>query len=184
MRPGIETGYINRIDKPSEEEVEQIGLAAEEVVLDFYNNSLEGFRARPSTLSEDSGLKDIGPKQTIDAVIYRDKKPAMGIQITTAEDPKTRQKKMAEIMSHPFIRLAEMKNTDTAIPKTLVYIKRETAKAHSHDGKINQEEALQVLDGSIKSLKFCLSQTKDKKEQLLVNELLKALTAEQKNLLH
>ena len=179
-----ENYYINNLDRPEEDEIAKRGLLAEELVVNAINTGIDGLEARLSTLSEDSGVKDIGPTQTIDAVAYSEGKPVMGIQITTAEDPKTRQKKMQELMDQPFIRLAEMRPKDPAIPKVLVYLDRKTVDRYEHENKIESDMIIKIIDGAIKSLTFDLAKTQNPQEQKAIRDLIQQLTQEQKKLIH
>lgn len=190
MPRGIENAYASHMDKeihkPSENEIVEQGLLAEELVVDAINSGLTGFEARMSTLNEDSGVKDIGMRQVIDAVAYKEGRAVMGIQITTAQDPKVRQKKMLEMMNQPFMRLEEMKKTDSAIPRVLVYLNREMAQAYKDQPDLSKspEVVLQIIDGITKSLQFDLTKTKNPQEQLAIRALIKDLTQEKEKLVH
>ncbi|HTL39462.1 MAG TPA: hypothetical protein VL306_01480 [Methylomirabilota bacterium] len=155
------------------------------------NLALELFQAIPqletrvSTKEEDSGRIDIGPKQIIDAVSYLEKKPAMALQITSSSSREVRAKKLQEMRTKPFIRLPEMKPSEPAIPRVLVYLdKQYLAQIESGSLRNNPEAAIQVLSSAINSLKFDLTQTKNPLEQKSVQGLIQILEQEKRKYIH
>lgn len=186
MRPNIESHYVNNIDRPSDDEMVKNGLLAEELVLNTINHNFPGFDARLSSSSEDSGEKDIGPKQTIDAVAYLEGRPVMGIQITTSQDIKTQKIKMQELINHPFLRLDEMKPKDPAIPKVLVHLTRELVSSYKENPAVakNPEVVIRVIDGIIRSLQFDLTKTKNPIEQIAIKKLIEQISEERKKHIH
>jgi hypothetical protein len=150
------------------------GYDAEDVVVDFFKSEFKGIEVRKATLDEDRGNTGIDTGKQIDAVLYWDHKPSLGLQITTAIDSKVRMKKMNELKNKPFIRLDEMNRGDTAIPKVLIfieprdvnsYLENKDWSAHSHLGN-------QILLGLENSLKFDRLQTKNQSEQKKIDEML------------
>jgi len=170
--PGLEERYISNIDRPKiDRDPSESGLEIEGIVVDFFNDS--GYETRFSTKAEDSGKVDIGPRQIIDAVTYLEGKPVMGLQITTAKSKEIRAKKLAEMAQKPFIRLEEMKPQEPAIPRVLIYLDPNKG-----------DNALQILDSAITSLKFDLTQTKNPQEQKAVQQLIQNLTREKAKYIH
>lgn len=93
---------------------------------------------------------------------------------------------MLEMMNQPFMRLEEMKKTDSAIPRVLVYLNREMAQAYKDQPDLSKspEVVLQIIDGITKSLQFDLTKTKNPQEQLAIRALIKDLTQEKEKLVH
>ena len=182
----VEDARIRDIDRPSDQEIERLGLLAEELVVNSINLKLPEFKAKLSTVSEDSGVKDIGSRQIIDGVLYHKDKAVLGMQITNAEDPQTIQRKMSELVDRPVIRLSEMKPKDPGIPKVLVILKRETIKAYDQNAQTQNdpEVIIQILDGIIKSLKFHLTTNKDADQRKVIQQSLIQFTEVQKRFLH
>ena len=181
---GIEENYIRNLDREPNNELAGQGFLAEDVVVDFFNTS--GFDTRLSTKTEDEGKIDIGPKQIIDAVVYHEGRPVMCTQITTSAVKGIREKKMAEMRQKPFLRLEEMKSSDSAIPKVLVYLDANKVKTFGDDPSFDHhpEVAIQILDGCILSLGFDLSQTKNPQQQQAIVQLVEMLESEKKKYIH
>lgn len=179
-----ETSY-NPDQAHQRQQAEDLGHRGEELVVDFFRH-MKKFETRLSTTVEDSGVIDIGPRQTIDAVAYLEGQPAMGLQITTAASKEVRAKKLQEMRDHPFLRLPEMKPGQPAIPRVLVYLDRKNvATADSGDGQqASPEAALQILESAINSLQFDLTQTKNPSEITAVKNLISILQEEKKQYLH
>jgi hypothetical protein len=182
MGNSIEQSYINRLDRPSDSEITERGIMAEMAVTDFFNSGIEGFNARMSTVEEDSGLHDIGQRQTIDVVAYKNGRAVVGIQVTSAMDPTTQMEKLKGLKTQPFIRLPEMNTRDLAIPKTVVFLPHETTDEYMSDRDLTRhpEVAIQIIDGMIKSLQFDLTQTKNPQEITAVNSLISDLELQRK----
>ncbi|MSU45095.1 MAG: hypothetical protein EXS47_00460 [Candidatus Zambryskibacteria bacterium] len=157
--------YIHNLDSVRENNLAGQGFPAEDLTVDFFNAI--GFDTRLSTASEDSGTRDIGPKQTIDAVTYYEGRPAMGVQITTTSFRDVREKKLNEMRARPFVRLDEMKPTDPAIPRVLIYLDAKDVKNFGSDPdfKHHPKIADQILSSCILSLQFDSSQTKNHGEK-------------------
>lgn len=183
---GPEGEYIHKLD--SEPRVENKlagqGLPAEDLTVDFFRSI--GFDARFATASEDSGVVDIGPKQTIDAVIYDDSRPAMALQITTGSSKEVKEKKLREMRLRPFVRLDEMKPTDPAIPKALVYLRPEDVKEFGSDPDFDNHPQIadQILNSCILSLQFDSSQTKNPMEREFIAKLIKRFDTERNKRIH
>lgn len=184
----VEDNLIHKIDSRKDSpELRGQGFPAEKVTLNFYNSM--GLETRFTTPEEDAGIRgigDIGPKLTIDGVVYKEKKPIMSPQITTSQLESVRKKKMAELKDKPFIRLGEMKPGDISIPKVLIYLDAKGIAAFETDPDFSRhpELALQIIDSSLLSLKFDLSQTKNPLEQKAVQELIKMFEQEKKKYIH
>lgn len=158
---------------------ESLGMMAEGVVIDFFNNNFPGqISVRPATATEDSGLKHAPESKQIDAVVYSDKGvPIMCIQITTAKDSVVRMKKMQQLIEKPFVRLDEMKASDKAIPKVLVYIDPSEVDSFlsDHDYLKHPKIAEQILQSATQCLKFVATKTKIKDEQQRIKDLIETL---------
>lgn len=183
----VENRYIHEIDAPKlqrESQVPRQGRPAENITSDFFKAS--GFETRFSTEAEDEGRVDIGNKPTIDAIVYEKGKPIMSLQITTSEFQGIREKKMTEMKKKPFVRLDEMLSNDTSIPKILIYLDAKNVKTFDQEPDFSQhpEIAIQILDSSILSLKFDLSQTKNPLEQNAVQKLIEMFELERKKYIH
>jgi hypothetical protein len=171
-------GQIDAQKAPSLEIGDQ-GKAAEEVVIEFFK-SIPKMDIRPATPAEDSGRKQIVKDLAIDAVGYLDGEPAIGLQVTTATDSLARNKKKAELLDRPFLRLSEMGSSGTAIPRALVFLDAAEVKAFMGDRDMSQHPKLtqQIRESTINSLKLDLMKTKNPREQALIETLL-LLIAEQ-----
>ena len=79
-----------------------------------------------------------------------------------------------------------MKLDDQAIPRVLIYLNPEQVRKFNENNSFAQqpEVALQILDSAINSLKFDLTQTKNRSEQQAVNQLIQNLDQEKKKYLH
>jgi hypothetical protein len=169
MRPdSIENRYIQQLE-PKEDR----GFETEDVVIKFLN-TLPHFDVRYSSEDEDSGRKKIIKGLQLDAIAYIEGRPAMGIQITSGGSSKNQTEKIRQMKDKPFLRLPEMKTSETAIPKVLVYL----------DSDKDPELAIHVLDGILNSLKFDLTQTKNPQEKLAVNKLIQIIEDDKKAHIH
>ena len=167
--PGLEDAYVNNIDNagaiPSVNGIDDIGMRAEDLVIEFFNDNFPGqFTVRPATPEEDSGVKQIRLGRKVDAVVNDETgKPIMCMQITTARDRKVVEEKMRELMSRPFIRLEEMTARDHAIPK--VFIKMDPVEAGAllkdHDFSRHPKISEQILESVVNSLTFILAAKTD-----------------------
>lgn len=183
IRPSIEDHYIQRLEKPSETEIEKQAFLAENLAINILNEKTSVLDVRLSTPEEDSGRKDIqrGPK--IDIVAYlkgKIKRPVIAIQITMAEGPRTLSEKMKEVAQHPFVVV-----DGKSVPKTFVPYKRKQVEEYSKDPNLANHPELSVytLDCIIKSLQFSLTQTKDLREQQAITELVKMLEDDKRKLI-
>lgn len=175
--------YTRNADKnsvpPQRVERESLGMMAEDVVIDFFNDNFPGqISVRPATAAEDSGLKHAPESKQIDAVVYSDKgEPIMCIQITTARDSAVRMKKMQQLIEKPFVRLDEMKANDKAIPKVLVYVDPSEVDSflNDHDYLKHPKIAEQILQSATQCLKFVATKTKIKDEQVRISNLINIL---------
>jgi hypothetical protein len=181
---GLEGGYIHNLDSNKENVLAGQGFPAEDLTVDFFNTI--GFDTRLSTTVEDSGARDIGPRQTIDAVTYYEGRPAMGVQITTTSLREFREKKLSEMRERPFLRLNEMKPTDPAIPRVLVYLDAKDVKSFGSDPDFQRhpEIATQILKSCILSLQFDSSQTKNPLEKEAIAKLIGMLNSEKSKYVH
>ncbi len=183
MRGNIENSYIRNIDNnsnPAESnEVGDIGFEAENAVVDLFQHEIPDLDARHTTPEEDRGFTGFDSGKTIDSVIYYESKPAAGLQITTATDSKARLKKLEELKAKPFLRLQEMKPNDISIPRVLVFVEAKEVASYLKDKDWAKHPKLltQILGSFENSLKFSLLQTKNPKEQQLINGILGALLA-------
>lgn len=173
----VESGFNTNIP----ERREDIGFEAEEVVVQFFQ-TIPQMDIRYSTETEDSGRKQIVQDQQLDAVAYLDGHPAMGLQITTAMDPDLRAEKMRQIKARPFLRLNEMKKTDMAIPRVLVFLdpKHVEEFGTDHDFSKHPQVGDQILKSAINSLKFDIAMTKNLQEQEAIKSLILMLESERK----
>ncbi len=172
-----ENSYISNIDTGSTEKHElppDIGFLAEDVVSDFFNKNFEGINVRPATESEDSGTKQIVSGKQIDAVAYMDGHAAMCMQITTARDQKVIKEKMRQLAEKPFVRLDSMDAKDSAIPKVFIGLNPEEVSAFlkDHDFSAHPQITEKIIHDTLASLKFDLTQTKDKTEQDKIKKLI------------
>ncbi|MBX4204833.1 MAG: hypothetical protein KW788_01430 [Candidatus Doudnabacteria bacterium] len=172
----IETSNINDLDYQKANinpDIGDQGHAAEEVVMEFFK-SIPAIEIRPATTLEDSGKEQIGKDKAIDAIGYLEGKPALGLQITTATDSKIRNQKSNDLLNRPFIRLPEMKTTDTAMPRTLVFIDAAEVKSFLQDHNFDNHPKLkhQIVESNVNSLKLALMKTQNPKEQELINKLM------------
>ncbi|MBX4191697.1 MAG: hypothetical protein KW804_02785 [Candidatus Doudnabacteria bacterium] len=170
---GLEQYYVNKIDRKRERrELSGQGKPAEKIVFDFHNG-VTGMESRYATEEEDKG-PEVGGKQTVDVIFYREGKPALASQITTDIEKGAIKKKLEEIKNHPFIRLEEMGSNDVAIPKSLIYLDAKQVSGFTKDPDFNKhpELALQIIDSHVKSLIFDISQTQNPLEQKAAQELI------------
>lgn len=169
----------NGIQHTSGIESKSIGLMAEDVIIDFFNEKFPGqISVRPATHEEDSGHEHATESKQIDAVAYNNNGiPIMCIQITTATDSVVRMKKMQQLINKPFVRLDEMKSNDKAIPKVLVYVDASEVDSFlsDHDFLKHPKIADQVLESAIQCLKFVSTKTKIKDEQQRIKDLMDIL---------
>lgn len=177
---GLEDSYIRNIDKTdTTPPIDDIGMRAEDLVIDFFNENFPGqFTVRHATPEEDSGVKQIEQGKQIDAVVYDEKgAPVMCIQISTARNKEVRREKVMQLMSRPFIRLTEMRAQDPAIPKVLVNIDPIEASTVliDHDFSKHPKISEQIIRSSIESLGFVLTKTQLKDEQDRVRTLISIL---------
>ena len=173
-----ELGYVHKIDKhrqnpPSREDIGDWGKEAEETVIEFFRNNFPGVEIRRATPAEDSGKRESGGK-AVDAVAYIDGKPSLGLQITTSTDSAVKDSKSQLMKDFPFLRLAEMRNTDPSIPRALVFLKAGQVAEYvkNPDFKRHPEMAGQILESVIKSLQFASLKTKDQDDHKRINVLL------------
>ena len=172
-----EDSIIRRIDQQrsgiSQAEMIEHGRKAEKIITQFLG-TISGLEVRPATKIEDSGKLGIVKDLAIDAVGYIDGKPAIGFQITIANDKGVRQEKAADLMNRPFIRLSEMNNTDTAIPRTLVFVDHEEMRRFLMDNDKSKHPKImeQIKESVMNSLRLVLMKTKNAKEQELIQSLM------------
>ncbi len=186
--PNPESYQPHNFEQTPKPEYQTKGMMAEELILNTINNNFKEFKARLSTLEEDSGRKDIGMRQTIDIVVYdhNTDRPVMALQVTCNNSKEKMQKKMRELMDHPFVRLPEMKSKDHAIPKGLIYIEEDKVDTYAGDPEFanSPEVLLRFIDGAVNSLKADLLLTKNPLEKKAIEDLIKSLTQEQQKHLH
>ncbi|MBI4363780.1 MAG: hypothetical protein HY545_02930 [Candidatus Doudnabacteria bacterium] len=184
MRPGtMEDRYIQRLEKPSEAEIEERAFLAENLAIDILNQKTSALDARLSTREEDSGIADIQTHPKIDAVSYlkgKTRKPAIALQITMAEDDRLLAEKMREVALRPFVSVE-----GKSIPKAFVAYKRNQVETYSqdHDLAHHPELAIYTLDRIIKSLQFSLTQTKNLQEQQAIKDLIQMLEDDKRKLI-
>ncbi len=154
-------------------EIGDQGRNAEKVVIKFFE-LFPGMKVRPATPLEDSGRNQIVKDSAIDIVGYMEGLPAIGLQITTATDSAARLNKTADLLNRPFIRLPEMIPSDTAIPRSLVFIDAAEVSGFLADHDISKHPKLikQIIESNLSSLKLDLMKTKNPKEQDLIQKLL------------
>lgn len=182
---GPEGEYIHNLDSNKENVLAGQGFPAEGITENFWNSM--GFYARPATDSEDSGVKDIGPRQTIDQVVYyNDGRPAMAPQITTSSFQSVREKKIKEMRDKPFVRLEEMKPNDPAIPKVLIYLDANDVKNFGSDPDFahHPKIASQILNSCILSLQFDSSRTENPREKEAIAKLIGMLSSQKSKYVH
>ena len=170
-----ENSYIQNIDKKSSpNSIPQLGLQAENVVIDFLRENFPNIKVRPATKDEDSGVKQIEKGKQIDAVAYIEEKPVMVMQITTARDSKIRGEKRTQMYDNPFVHLNEMKPQEGSIPKVLVYVDSKQAESflNDHDFSNHIKILEDITRGIVNSLNFDLIMTKNPAEQDKVKILL------------
>lgn len=173
-----EAGYINRIDRErqskSPPEHEGRGKDAEGLVIEFLQTQFPTMRLRAATPEEDAGNRGANVGKRIDAVAYLEGKPALGLQITTSMMEGIRKKKIREIQDHPFIRLAEMRTGDIAIPRAIIFADIDEVEGlmEDHDFEKHVKFAQGVLEGISISLQYVLKQTKNPNEVEKLNELI------------
>ena len=165
----IESRYIEQIDKAK---FAGQGKASEEIVINFFRRSFPNMEVRQATAKEDAGQDKSG--KMIDAVVYMDQKPALALQITSTVDRDQRIKKQQEMMLQPFLRLEEMKPLDPAIPRVLIYVDARDVKAYSENKDLTRLAKLgeSILESTLLSLRFDLTQTKNPKETERLRQLL------------
>lgn len=169
----------NSVPPPPRIERENLGMMAEDVIIDFFNEKFPGqISVRSATATEDSGLEHAAESKQIDAVAYDNSgAPIMCMQITTAKDSVVRMKKMQQLINKPFVRLDEMKSSDKAIPKVLVYVDASEVDSflNDHDFLKHPKISEQVLESAIQCLKFVSTKTKVKDEQQRIKDLMDIL---------
>jgi hypothetical protein len=169
-----EERYVKNIDtaKAPPLEVGDQEKNAEQAVMNFFE-SIPGMEMRFATSEEDSGKSQIVKDKAIDMVGYMGGKPAIGLQITTATDSVVRHRKTADLLDRPFIRLPEMNSSDTAIPRSLVFIDAAEVSAFLHDRDLGKHPKLikQIIESNLSSLKLDLMKTQNPKEQELIQKL-------------
>ncbi len=102
-------------------------------------------------------------------------RPALGIQITTARDNKIKAEKYADLANRPFIRLPEMRPTDAAMFRSLVFLDApDDIQGFRKDRDFSKHPLLekQILESSINSFKYTLTRTKNPKEKELIQTFL------------
>ncbi len=171
-----EERYVKNIDThkaPPVIEIGDQGRNAEEAVIKFFE-IFPGMKVRLATPLEDSGRTQIVKDSAIDIVGYLEGLPAIGLQITTTTDSATRHSKTADLLNRPFIRLPEMVSSDTAIPRSLVFIDAAEVSAFLADHDISKHPKLirQIIESNLSSLKLDLMKTVNPKEQDLIQKLL------------
>ena len=178
-----EISYIHHIDdsrRPPTPEVGDQGKNAEGVVLDFFSEKIPRMKMRRATPEEDSGFG-----KAIDAVGYLDNKPALGLQITTATDSVARQKKLGELQDRPFLRLSEMNpQKDPAIPRAIAFLEAQEVAGYLNDRDFSKHPGLmkQILESTVSSLRFDLTQTKNPQEIERLQGLIQFLETERQNI--
>ncbi len=174
----VENRYIESVDSSS---IPEQGLGAEDVVVDFFR-AFPNLDIRYATPLEDSGLKQIVQDKQLDAIVYREGHPAMGLQISTTASSKVKSEKLRQIQERPFVRLDEMKASDMAIPRALIFLDAGEVKGYRSDHDFDKHPKLknQILDGAINSLRFDISQTKNPSEKAALESLILMLEQEQK----
>lgn len=132
---------------------------------------------RQATPEEDAGDTGFTSGKIIDAVAYLDHKPALALQITSTVDKGQRLKKMEELRSRPFLRLAEMKPQDPSIPRVLVYVEAKDIIELTSDFDFSKPNQVgkQILESTISSLEFDLLNTKNPEEIKRLGLLLQML---------
>ena len=173
---GPEDQYIQNLDEqiPAGAGVDSVGFQAEDVVISFLTAHFPNISVRPATPEEDSGATQITKGKQVDAVVYLEDKPAMVIQITTAESPKGRNAKIAQMRDKPFVRLDEMGSRDSAVPKVLVHIHPNHVRSFldSPDFTTHPEIVDEITRGIVNSLQFDLVTTHNPTQQNAVRTLL------------
>ena len=181
-----EAGYIYNLDRELHPRPD-LGHDTEEVVLKVFQNAFgPEVSARPSTPEEDAGYQGTRVGKMIDAVVYLRDKPAMGVQITSARDKDARQKKIDEMLTKPFLRLPEMKPTDPSIPRVLIWVDSKEVASFKAENELDPQKHkrmfLQIIDGTINSLKVALLKTSNEKEIYRLNTLLQLFGEEKKKI--
>ena len=139
------------------------GKAAEDTVISFFQKNFPNVEVRPATGAEDSDDRMSGGR-SIDAVAYRDGKPALGIQVTTTPDPRVRDEKyLAMMRNEPYLRLSEMKPADPSIPRVLIHLDNNEVVRYLADQNFDQHPKIgeQILTGAINSLKFAATRSRE-----------------------
>lgn len=174
---GIEERYISNIDrgKLPPPDLEAQGRQAEETVIEFLRERFPNMTVRKATPEEDEGVRkgDIGRKAIVDAVLYLEGKPVIGTQITSAENKAVQEEKLRLLRSDPFLRIPGMNVRDPGLARTVTFIDPRADRL---------EQAKQILESNLNSLKFDLTQTKNPDEILRLKNLISMFEAEHKKL--
>jgi hypothetical protein len=182
---GPEGRYIGNIDNNRDpknpEQIYQTAMAAEGVFVDLIN-SIPGVEARLSTNEEDSGVKQIEQGSQLDAVVYQEESPILGVQITTARDRKVREEKLQQLKERPLVRLAEMKREDEGILRVLVNLDPDEVEMYLKDSDLDKHPKLaaQTYDSIIYSLRYHLLTNQDKRYQEKIQKLLDLFESKKK----
>lgn len=171
---GLEERYISHIDRerlPSSD-FEAQGREAEKVVIEFLRKQFPNMTVRPATPKEDEGVRigDIGKKITGDAVVSLEKKPVIVTQITSAKDKGVREEKLRLLHQDPFPRIPGMNPHDPSPARTVTFVDLNADQA---------EQARQILESNLNSLRFDLTQTKNPAEIKRLDNLISMFEAEQ-----
>lgn len=176
-------GYIPNIE-PRREQTSSTGKSAEETVINFFKQAFPNMEVRTATAKEDHGMDEFATGKAVDAIAYLDKKPALGLQITTTESQQFISKKINEMQKQPFLRLEEMKTADPAIPRALIYLDAKEVQEFSKDKNFDMHPKLgrQILDSTVKSLQFDLLKTSNQQEISRLQSLLQLIHSKQTEL--
>jgi len=151
------------------------GMEGEKAIVKLLQ-AIPGIKVRPATKEEDfGGSVGLGRKGlAIDAVGYIENKPAIGFQVTIAVDHAVREEKIKEFTDRKFIRLSEMKISDTAIPRVLVFVSHNEMLAYMKDKDIKKHPNIkrEIQMSILACLGNIYSQTKIKTEQDLIMKLM------------
>jgi len=135
----------------------ELGQKGEEAVINFFRSISPRIEIRKSSSKEDAGRDATFSPKTIDSVVYIDGEPGLAPQISVSKNPKVRKEKFEQLKNRPFLRLDEMRNTDTAIPAGVILLEQEDIEKGRPVDK-------QILQDTLNSLRFDLTQTKNPKE--------------------
>ncbi|KKT00622.1 MAG: hypothetical protein UW07_C0021G0010 [Candidatus Nomurabacteria bacterium GW2011_GWF2_43_8] len=179
MSSSPESRYIRNIDAqrlPPQKTIEGLGKSAEGIVIDCMNEKLrdKGMTVRPATKFEDSGVKHEGGKQVDAVVYYMGGKPAMCIQITTAQNQSFQMEKVKQLTEKPFVRLEEMKNGDVPIPKVVVGLNPKDVESFLNNPDFSQHPQIweKISSNITECLQSVQNMTKYDKEKAKAQELL------------